>query len=176
MSDTSAPTGPKWTSEIGLGFAETFRKLGFKAVVPSADNLEPAPIPPEWIVDGAPVARMTVLAESADGGVTTTLWDCTAGTFRWHFTWEETVHIVEGEVIVTDLSGRTRRLVAGDVGYFPGGTWALWHVPEHVRKIAFCRQPAPRIAIKALRLFSGLLTRLTRPHGSGFSKAPGLPD
>jgi uncharacterized protein len=104
------------------------------------DDLGPAPITPEWIIDGAPVARWTQL--TGERGVSTHLWDCTAGRFHWHFGVDEIVHILEGSVHVTGDDGRTVTLQAGDVGHFPLDSHAIWHVDEYVRKLAVHRSPA----------------------------------
>ena len=105
--------------------------------------LEAAPIKPEWIIRGTPVARLAHHSSSDDGGGMTAVWDCTAGEFRWFFGWDETVVIQEGEVHVTAEDGTQRLLRAGDIAYFRGGTWAVWRVDNYVRKIAFLRRPLP---------------------------------
>ena len=115
-------------------------------VVSAASNaaqMQPAPINPEWIIAGEPVARMADHSKSADRASYTALWDCTAGTFRWFFAWDETVNILEGDVHVTAEDGAIHMLRAGDVAYFKAGTWATWRVDNYVRKVAFLRRPFP---------------------------------
>lgn len=114
-------------------------------VATSADRTDwrPAPITPEWILDGAPVARFVPLARGRDDLGSTTLWDCTDGTFRWFFVWDETVHILDGAVTVTLPSGEVHRLTAGSVAFFPAGSTAVWKVEGHVRKLAVCRRAYP---------------------------------
>src|SRR5258707_13453427 len=90
-------------------------------------ELQSAPIAPDWIVDGAPLARNRVLAPSTDGSGWTMLWDCTAGTFDWHYSFDETVHVIEGSVTITDAKGVSRTLRAGDMGFFPAVAAARWH-------------------------------------------------
>jgi uncharacterized protein len=107
--------------------------------------LAPRPIKPEWVLEGEPLARFGSHSQNRDGWAETAHWDCTAGRFRWHFGWEETVVIVEGEVRVTDSAGKTTTLRPGDVAYFPADSWFTWEVERYVRKIAFCRRPVPRI-------------------------------
>ena len=46
-------------------------------------------------------------------------WSCSAGRFNWHYTVDETVHIISGEVFVTDHKGETHRLGPGDMAFFP---------------------------------------------------------
>ncbi len=89
-------------------------------------------------------------------------WDCTAGRFRWHFGWEETVVILEGEVSVTDAANVTTTLRPGDVAYFPANSWFVWEVPTYVRKIAFCRRPVgrpARLLARAIDTVGGLFSR-----------------
>ena len=107
-------------------------------------TLEPAPIPADWVIDGAPQARASELARSPDGTCTLATWDCTAGTFHWYFNIEETIHILEGEVLVQGEDGRHALLRAGDVAVMPANTWMVWHVERYVRKLAICRFPVPR--------------------------------
>lgn len=109
-------------------------------------ELNCAPINPDWILEGQPFARASQQSASGDGAAYTAVWDCTAGTFRWYFGWDETVVILEGEVHVTDENGVTQTLRQGDVGYFVGGTWATWKVDNYVRKVAFMRRTLPKAA------------------------------
>jgi uncharacterized protein len=123
-------------------------------VAASVDELalEPAPVEPSWVISGNPQARMAEHSQSADDAGLTALWDCTAGAFRWHFRWDETVMIIEGSVVVTDEAGNVRTLKAGDVAYFAGGTWATWEIEHYVRKIAFLRRPLPAGLVFAARV------------------------
>lgn len=119
-------------------------------------DLQDAPITPEHVIEGAPVARSLQLTTSADGLVSTHLWDCTAGRFHWHFGVDEIVHILEGEVHVTGDDGQTVVLGVGDVGHLALHSHSVWHVPEYVRKLAFHRAPKPALLpVRAL----GKLTR-----------------
>lgn len=113
--------------------------------VPVADAvLLPTPIKSTWILDGAPVARTGSVGRSSDGLTWTDVWDCTAGSFEWHYGFDETVHIVEGGAVVVDAEGIEWQLRPGDVVTFRKGTMARWRVPEYVRKVAFCRRDVPR--------------------------------
>jgi uncharacterized protein len=110
----------------------------------------PSPIQRTWILEGAPVARIQFLSESADGTASTWFWDCTAGRFNWFYSFDETLHILEGGFGLKDLiSGATRRLTAGDVIYFPQGARAEWTVDRYVRKLAFCRTALPSYLVAA---------------------------
>ena len=107
-------------------------------------DLAPAPIFPAWIVDGNPVARNNVLARCPL--FTMSIWDCTAGAFFWYYGTEETVYILQGEVVITDVMGRSRTLVPGDAALFAAGDWLHWHVPQYVRKFAVWGESTSTIA------------------------------
>ncbi|HML07591.1 MAG TPA: cupin domain-containing protein [Xanthobacteraceae bacterium] len=112
--------------------------------VPAAIELVPDPIRPHWILEGTPQARSRRLAQSADGTAMVMAWSCTAGRFNWYYTVDETVHVISGEVFVTDEKGDVRRLGPGDMAFFPAGSRSIWHVPNEVRKLAVCHHGMPR--------------------------------
>lgn len=116
-----------------------------KIVCKAAVDLEmrDSPIVAEWIITGTPMARSADHARSAEGSSFSAIWDCTAGTFRWYFHWDETIIILEGQVQITDEDGSSYTLGTGDMAYFPAGTWATWSVDEYVKKAAFLRRPLP---------------------------------
>jgi uncharacterized protein len=128
-------------------------------------KLNPSPIYPNWVIEGNPIARNKVLSSSADGTASTLLWDCTAGRFNWFYDVDETLYVIEGAVVVKDVTGASRRLSAGDIIFFPAGARAEWHVEKYVRKIAFCRTPLPRPLVFAKRGFR-FLKRLMGNRGS----------
>jgi len=126
------------------------------------------PIRPQWIIEGAPQARSKRLAQSADGTSMIMAWSCTAGRFEWHYTVDETVHIISGEVLVTDEMGEMRRLGPGDMAFFPAGSRSIWDVPRRVRKLGVCRHSMPRPLGTMLRAWNRLIEIL-----AGVSSAAG---
>jgi uncharacterized cupin superfamily protein len=110
---------------------------------PASVDLMPDPIRPEWVLEGQPQARSKLLARSKDGGSTIVAWSCTAGRFNWHYTIDETVHIISGEVFITNEKNEVCRLGPGDMAFFPAGSRSTWRVPHEVRKLAFCRNCMP---------------------------------
>src|ERR1700730_14472982 len=121
---------------------------------PATVTLGPAPIQPGWIVEGRPEACAKELARSGDGTSVVVAWSCTAGRFRWHYSVDETVHIISGEVFVTKEDGVERRLGPGDMAFFPAGSSSMWRVPAAVRKLAVCPRPLrhpPGFALRAWR-------------------------
>jgi uncharacterized protein len=133
---------------------------------PATVTLGPAPIQPGWIVEGKPEARAKELARSGDGTSVVVAWSCTAGRFHWHYSVDETVHIISGEVFVTDEDGLERRLGPGDMAFFPAGSSSMWHVPSRVRKLAVCRHSLPQPLGFALRAWKKLVAVLTGQSGS----------
>jgi uncharacterized cupin superfamily protein len=124
--------------------------------LPAEVELAPAPIPQGWILAGSPEARSRQLARSRDGASSVMAWSCTAGRFNWHYTVDETVHIISGEVFVTNEKGDECRLGPGDMAFFPAGSRSTWRVPVAVRKLAVCRQAMPYPFGLALRVWNRL--------------------
>ena len=135
----------------------------------STANLVSNPIQPTWVLEGEPVARIALLSSSADGTASTYFWDCTAGRFNWFYSFDETLHILEGSVALKDPAGMLRRVVAGDTVFFPAGSQAEWTVERYIRKVAFCRTPLPGAVVRA-RDIVRRIKRLGRRGGD----APGM--
>jgi hypothetical protein len=130
---------------------------------PADVELSPAPIPAHWIIEGTPQARSKRLGTSADGTASIMAWSCTPGRFTWHYTVDEILHIVSGEIFVTDEKGQSRRLGPGDMVFFPAGSVSDWHVTKEVRKLAVCRHSMPRPLGFALRIWNKLANILSGP-------------
>ena len=128
---------------------------------PADIELNADPLRPGSVIDGAPQARSRQLARSADGTASVMAWSCSAGRFIWHYTVDETLHVISGEAFVTDEKGEARRLGPGDMAFFPAGSCSTWHVPVEVRKLAFCRHSMPRLFGILLRAWNKLMHRLS---------------
>jgi len=98
------------------------------------------PVVPAWVLEGVPLTRFWDVVRSRDRTSNIVVWECTAGRFEWHYTSDETVVVISGEVFITTQKGEEQRLGPGDLGFFPAGTSCVWRVPERVRKIAILRQ------------------------------------
>lgn len=139
-------------------------------------ELRPAPINPDWILEGNPTARNSELSRSRDGTATTLIWDCTPGKFEWHYNTDETIHILQGSIVLDDGNGPPRRLGTGDVVFFPAGAVVKWHVEQHVRKLAFFRRtlPAPiAFVMRSIRKVRRLLRSGGSAPGRVGASAPG---
>ena len=98
------------------------------------------------------------------------IWDCTPGVFNWFYDCDETVHVLEGQVTLITETG-TCTVKAGEAIFFPGGSWATWHVTTYVRKIAFLRHTLPLPAGLILRLWKRIISAL--PGEQAGPTAPG---
>ena len=125
---------------------------------PEASDL--SVIPAAWVISGEPQVRLRLINQSTDTFVSTFVWSCTAGRFHWHFSADETVHVLEGEVLVTDDAGREYRLLPGSIALFRAGSHSIWHVPNFVKKMAVVYEPPPRFVSHALRALRKLKTWL----------------
>lgn len=123
-------------------------------------ELEPSPIDPSWIVEGAPEAKCKNLSRLGDSWTAVDHWSCTAGRFRWHYGFDETILILEGEALIADDNGNSYHATPGTTLFFPYGSAANWHVPAYVRKIAFNQRHVPTYLHKALRAITKLHHKL----------------
>jgi uncharacterized cupin superfamily protein len=123
----------------------------------NAARLEAAPIAPDRILAGTPVARSKVLASSQDRTAQVVSWECSAGEFVWHYPEDETVVVISGEAFVTDETGEECRLAEGHVAFFPGGSSSRWRVTRPIRKVAVLRKDLPWPVGFAVRAWHKLL-------------------
>jgi uncharacterized cupin superfamily protein len=118
-------------------------------------NLEP--ITKQWILSGDPVARSKVVARSKDWSSSVVVWDCTAGTFHWHYRQDEVIVVISGDAVLLCENGVERRLSAGDYGFFPAGSVAHWRVDSYIRKVALLKEPIWRPVGFAMKAWSKIL-------------------
>ena len=110
-------------------------------VSPDVGELYPEPIPQNWVLSGAPRAWSKVTLRSRDWVSRIVVWECTAGSFKWHYRREEFLKVVSGEAYMIVKRGPERRFGPGDVLFFPAGSSCTWRVPQSFRKIAMLREP-----------------------------------
>ena len=131
---------------------ETAVSESILVATPAAVELEPEPIPPDWIVSGSPVARCKKIVRSHDRTSHIVIWDCTPGSFKWHYCMDEALVIISGEAFMTNEKGEERRFGPGDLGFFPAGTSCTWRITEHLRKVGVLKESMWRplgLAVKA---------------------------
>ena len=95
------------------------------------------------VVDGAPKSGTRILATSHDRNSIVWVWECSTGSFIWHYGEDETVYIISGEVFISTDNGEERRLGPGDMAVFPGGVSCKWRVTAPVKKFAITRKDLP---------------------------------
>ncbi|SRR5579883_717382 len=122
------------------------------------------PILPNWVLSGSPVTRSKNILRSRDWTSSIIIWECTAGTFNWHYVQDEVVIVVAGEVFITNEKGEERHLRPGDLAFFPAGTSSTWRVPICVRKIAILKETMWRPLGFGIKLWKKLL-RMSRLAG-----------
>ena len=115
------------------------------------------PVLPRWVLSGVPITRTWNVLRSHDLTSDIVVWECTAGQFKCHYSQDETVMVVAGEVFITYENGEERRLGPGDLGFFPAGTSCIWTVPVSVRKIAVLRETMWRPVGLGLKIWKRLL-------------------
>jgi uncharacterized protein len=123
---------------------------------PANVELEPDPIPQQWILSGSPKARSKILKRSRDWTTALVVWDCTAGSFQWHYGVDESILVISGEAILLGDNGEETRFGTGDVGFFPAGTSCSWRVENNIRKVAVLREtmwPPFGLALKLWKKF-----------------------
>jgi uncharacterized cupin superfamily protein len=102
-----------------------------------ATTWEPYPMPPGSIVSGDPAAAVHWIRVSGAGepAYYAGLWTAEPSTFDWSFELDETAHILEGHVVVTQKGGPTLDLRAGDVVAFRKGAVTRWEVRQRLKKV-----------------------------------------
>lgn len=123
-------------------------------------TFKPAPISPDYVLAGNPVARNSLMFMSADKLQLTLYWHCTAGSFRWFYDEDETCLILEGGMTLHFDDGTSKACGPGDVIFFPVGTTCVWVIDKEVRKAAFFRAPAPLPFALPIRLARKLIDAL----------------
>lgn len=111
----------------------------------ATEPLPPMPLPPESILEGRPEACGRIFVQSDDKCVSSGLWECTPGRFRWEFAWDEFVHVHAGHAIVSTADGGKVELRPGDFATFPRGLKTEWQVLESFRKTFTARTPEPLV-------------------------------
>jgi uncharacterized cupin superfamily protein len=95
------------------------------------------------VADRSPEMASKILTTSHDGNSIVWVWECSVGSFVWHYAEDETVYIISGEVFISTENGEERRLGQGDMAVFPGGVSCKWRVTAPVKKIAITRKDLP---------------------------------
>jgi uncharacterized cupin superfamily protein len=109
----------------------------------SDTELSPWPLPEDWILDGEPEARGAVISRSDDSRIIRGLWECSPGSFKWVFSYDETLVVVAGRATVELDNGDRVELAPGVMAFFGRGHDARWTVHETLRKGFHADSPDP---------------------------------
>ena len=140
---------------------DTLKTFDSVVIAAAADvELGPEPINKQWILSGNPISRSKVVARSRDMASSLVVWDCTAGSFVWHYGQDEAIVVISGEAFMLGENGQERRLGAGDYAFFPAGSVAKWRVDTYIRKVALLREPIWRPLGFALKVWNKLTRKL----------------
>jgi len=120
-------------------------------------DLDPAPIPTSWILQGTPEATKKQFVRSNDRNSYIVAWDCTPGRFTWRYSEDETLVVISGEAFITNAQGEERPLAPGDMAFFPAGTSTTWRVTSRIRKVAVVRHTVPLPVVFGLRVWNKIL-------------------
>jgi len=126
------------------------------------EQLATSSIPHEWLLSGDPRTRSKLLGRTPDRLAYAMLWECGAVSYKWNYSRDEAYIVLSGEGFMTDDKGVEHRYGAGDVAFFPAGTKSVWRHPDHFRKIAVLKDPAPGGLVVLLKLWNKL-SALMRP-------------
>ena len=122
------------------------------------------------VVDGAPKSGTRILATSHDRNSIAWVWECSTGSFIWHYGEDETVYIISGEVFISSGNGEERRLGPGDMAVFPGGVSCKWRVTTPVKKFAITRKDLPLPVGLSVRAWHKLVRMMgLRRYNQSFS-------
>ena len=135
---------------------------------PSKVLMRPAPITPDWVIEGDPTTLAAEIAHTDDGSTKTYVWSTTKSRFHWFYESDEIVTVLDGEVFVDDGINGERRLGPGDVAFFPTGAKTTWRVPDHLRKVATLKRPLPSPFASVLRWLKEV-KQMIKPSSSAFA-------
>ncbi len=101
---------------------------------PASVELEPWPLAPEQIIEGAPQVHGLVLEESADGLVERGIWQHTPGVSS-DVEADELFVVLHGRATIEVQDGPTLEVGPGDAAVLHAGDRTVWRVHETLRKV-----------------------------------------
>lgn len=90
----------------------------------------------EAVLDGDPDAKVAWLRteSSGDGVLYTGMFTAQPSTFRYHFSGDESFHLLDGDLDIAVDGGETVTLAPGDIASFPKGATSTWTLRAPLRK------------------------------------------
>ena len=101
----------------------------FKSNADSSD-FEPYEFAEEDVLEGEPNARIHWVRPEGSGSQAVGIYRGDPAVFRYVWTTDETVHVLEGSVRIEIDGGATLELGVGDIASFTAGGSGLWHILE----------------------------------------------
>ena len=121
-------------------------------------DFTPAPLPADWVLEGAPNPRSCPLAKGRGSQFCFGLWECHAGKFNYTFPEDEIIQVLEGEVMIRSQE-QEYHLRPGDTAYFPQGLLTTWTVDTYVKKLAVFHSPKHPLLKRVVGKMKRLLGR-----------------
>jgi uncharacterized cupin superfamily protein len=92
-------------------------------------------IPVEFIQSGDPIQHGHEYFSTAEGRITSGVWDCTAHQLKpGPYEADEFMIVLEGSILIVDNAGNTETFVAGESFIIPKGLNCSWKQTEYTRK------------------------------------------
>ena len=105
-----------------------------KVVVFSEHEVEIEKGVPSRVLAGRPETRLANHFTDTGGKFFAGVWDSSVGKWEISYSENEFCHLLEGVVELTDKTGSTLRLKAGDAFVIPAGFEGTWETVEPARK------------------------------------------
>jgi uncharacterized protein len=103
-------------------------------------ELDPLPLDPRQILEGAPTTHLRVIWTSDNGKEQRGVWQITPGVVR-DVELDEMFVVLNGRATVQIEGGATLHLQTGSVGILRGGDRSIWRVHETLRKVYHLVKP-----------------------------------
>jgi uncharacterized protein len=89
---------------------------------------------PGNIISGTPKTSVQNYYTDKSGDFYSGVWESTAGKWTINYTEDEFCILLEGQVVLTDESGKAEKFKAGDAFVIPAGFKGTWETVRKVRK------------------------------------------
>ena len=117
-------------------------------------------IPTDWVIGDKVETRSKMLSRTRDWTANVVVWECGAGSYRWHYNQDEFIIVISGGGFMTNDKGEERWFGPGDVAFFPAGSNANWRHPDHFRKVAVLKESLWRPLGMGLKVWKKALRTL----------------
>jgi hypothetical protein len=104
------------------------------SILPDTQGARVIPIEPAKLISGTPNQSFNTQFSNYRGNFHCGVWVSEPGTWRVHYTEDEFCMMLEGEAVLTDAAGVSRRYAAGDAFVVPAGFSGSWQSIGNVRK------------------------------------------